>query len=196
MYLIGIAAFILAFGAPMVFKGLPASSLANPAAVLSILFAVIATLLATSSFKLFTRGLNAAISRKYYIPDDERLHAAELFRLLSKVTIAAALFTAFVGFTVMLVNWEDPEALVHALASALLSPILGIAVSVALFEPAVFILRHRDYVQARAAKIYPKELGDKLLELCYQSGLSAEEIENAVGIELRTEGRPDEASEL
>jgi hypothetical protein len=43
-------------------------------------------------------------------------------------------------------------------------------------------------VAKTAVKAYPKALGDKLLELCYQNGLTAEDIERATGIELHGSG--------
>jgi flagellar motor component MotA len=187
MYLIGIVAFAISFLLPLTFKGVPYSTLANPAVVTAILFTVVSTLIATSNFKLFTRGFNAVISRKYYLPETERLKAADLFRLLSKVTIAAACFGVFAGIIAMLGHMDDTEALGHALAAALVSPVLGAAVPIMFFEPAAFVLRHRAETEAGAArmKAYPKALGDKLLELCYQNGLSAEDIEKATDIELR-----------
>ncbi|MDR2770618.1 MAG: hypothetical protein LBB57_01110 [Clostridiales Family XIII bacterium] len=189
MYLIGIAAFVVSFALCLTLKGVAPNTFANPSAILTVLFAVVSALLATSNFRLFTRGLNAAISRKYYLPEEECEKAADLFRLLSKVSIAAALFTFFTGLIAMLGHMEDAEAFGHALAAALVAPLVGVAVLTALFEPAAFILRHRARAEAAAGKAavktYPKALGDKLLELCYQNGLSAEDIEKATDIELR-----------
>jgi flagellar motor component MotA len=188
-YLIGLAAFAFSFMTPMVLKGVPVTTLINPAVVLTIIFVLVSTLLATGSFKLFTRGLNAVISRKYHIPDEERKQAMDLFRLLSKATIAAAVLLIPMGLIAALGHLEDMEALGHAIASTLVAPLFGAIVPIALFEPVVFILRYRENAKERAVKAYPKALGDKLLELCYKNGLSAEDIENATDIELRIEPR-------
>ncbi|MDR1247144.1 MAG: hypothetical protein LBK57_08980, partial [Clostridiales Family XIII bacterium] len=135
------------------------------------------------------RGLNAVISRKYHIPDDERKQAADLFRLLSKATIGAAVFLIPLGMISALANMDDIYAFGHAIAATLVAPLMGAAVPIALFEPVVFILRYRSNTSERAVKAYPKALGDKLLELCYKNGLSTEDIENATDIELRTGSR-------
>ena len=188
MYLIGIVAFMISFFLlPLILKGLPFSVLMNPAAILAILFALVSVLITTASFKLFTRGLNAAISRKYYLPETERLKAAELFRLLSKVSIGAALFVFFAGLIVVLSYLGYIYAAGHAVAAALVSLVLGTAVPIMFFEPAAFILRHRADAEAKVTQVkaYPKALGDRQLELCYQNGLSAEDIEKATEIDLR-----------
>jgi flagellar motor component MotA len=192
-YLIGLAAFVFSFIlVPFTLKGVQIIYLSNPAVILTILFVVVSTLLSTGKFKLFTRGLNAVISRKYYMPDDERRQAADLFRLLSKATIAAAVFLIPLGVMAALGNLSDTEALGHAMVAMLIAPLVGAFVPIAVFEPAAFILLHPSEPSKRGGvKTYPKALGDKLLELCYQNGLSAEDIENATGIELRLETRID-----
>jgi flagellar motor component MotA len=186
MYLIGVIAFIVGLGLPMVLKGVALTNLSNPAALFVVLLPLVSTLLATSGFKLFVRGLNAAISRKYHLPDEERAAAADLFRLLSKVAIAAAVFGVFLGLISMLGHMGDVERFGHALAAALVSPLYGIAAALVICEPVAYILRHPPQSDAPAAavKAYPKALGDKLLALCHQNGLSAEDIERATGIEL------------
>jgi flagellar motor component MotA len=189
MYLIGIAVFIFTFTMTFTFKGVAPGILINPAVVLTLLFVIIATLLATSNFKLFTRGFNAVISRKYYLPDEERRRAEELFHLLSRVTVASAVFLVFVGIISMLGHVDDTEALGHALTAALVSPIIASALIVIFFEPAAFILRYRQNAPERKMNSYPKALGDKLLELCYKNGLSEEDIENATDIVLRSDPR-------
>ncbi|MDR2088119.1 MAG: MotA/TolQ/ExbB proton channel family protein [Clostridiales Family XIII bacterium] len=187
MYLTGIAAFLLSFLLVFALKGVNLTAFLNPAALFAVLFLVISTLIATSNFKLFLRGVNAVLSRKYFLPEADRQKAAELFRLLSKVSIIAGVFGILVGAIAMLGNMSDMEAMGHALVAALIAPLNGIIAALAIFEPAAFILRNRDEtdVVSKAVKVYPKALGDKLLELCYQSGLSAEEIEKATEIELR-----------
>jgi flagellar motor component MotA len=189
MYLIGVAAFVFSFSTAIVLKGVSPGVFANPAVILTILFTLVSTVLATGNFKLFIRGCNAVLSRKYYMPDEERRQAAELFHLLSKVTVAASVFVMFTGLIAMLGHMSDTELFGHAIAAALTAPLFAAAVPVALFEPAVFVLRHRSDAPERVMKSYPKALGDKLLELCYQNGLNAEDIENATGIELRSEPR-------
>jgi flagellar motor component MotA len=191
MYLIGVIAFIISLCLPMSLKGVALSNLLNPAALFVVLLPLISTLLATSGFKLFVRGLNAAISHKYHLPDEERTAAADLFRLLSKVAIAAAVFGVFLGLISMLGHMGDVEQFGHALAATLVSPLYGVAAALVLCEPVAYILRHPQQNDAPAAsvKAYPKALGDKLLALCYQNGLSAEDIERATGIELHWDGR-------
>jgi hypothetical protein len=87
---------------------------------------------------------------------------------------------------------NDLEAFGHALAAALVPPLYGVAAMLMFCEPVAYILRRPPQSDAPAAvKAYPKALGDKLLALCYQNGLSAEDIEHATGIELHWDENTD-----
>jgi flagellar motor component MotA len=143
MYLIGIALYLIGFLSAMYLKGVALTALIVPSAIILQLFALIAVLTGTQGFEAFAHGLRAAAFPRKTITEDMRGKAASLFRLLSKTTALAAALGALLGCVEMLSGLNDPEAMGHGLAAALVSPLLGVLLIAAVFEPAVVILKKR-----------------------------------------------------
>lgn len=141
MYFIGAALVMLVPTIVCYFKGVPFSMYLNPAAISVVLLTIAGLIVATSNFKTFISGLNAVLSPKYVISDEEREKAAHLFRLLSKGVVVTSIATFFIGLIAGFSHFWDPSLMVHAFAAALVSPIISIMVSLAFFEPAVCVLR-------------------------------------------------------
>ena len=141
MYIVGV--MIVFFGTAVSFylKGVPLTTLVNPAAIVVLLCAFIGVIAATSGFKTFLRGLRAVLSVNYALDDETREKAARLFRLLSKAAVLASLLVFLVGVIGMTRDLNDLEMVAHVLASALTGPVLGLLGSLAIFEPAAFVLR-------------------------------------------------------
>jgi len=141
MYIIGVA--IIYFSVLMAFtlKGIPLSMMFNMPAVTLILFTIVGVVVATSNFKTFIRGCNAILSPKYVISQEEREKAAGLFRLLSKAVLLMTLLCIFTGAVAALSNIDNVERMAYAVAAALIGPILGLLMSVAVFETGANRLR-------------------------------------------------------
>lgn len=184
MYFIGVIIGFVGVLLSFYFRGIPIAFLINPAAVVIILFAVIGAIVATSSFKVFIRGINAIFSAKYEISEEECLQASNLFRLLGKCTLLASMVCVFIGIIAALANMYDQEVIAHAISAAFVGIIHGLVLLFAVFEPAAHALK-KPRRQFSSVQVYPKHVGDRLLELCIQNGLTPEEIESATGIQLR-----------
>ncbi len=141
MYFIGVAVTMAGFGLACLLKGVSFANFINPSAVIVIFFTVIGIIVATSDFKIFVRGVNATLSAKYVIGDDDRNAAVELFRLLSKSIVLASVIVPFITVMSTLAHSADLEQATHSLSSALVSPVLGLTLVLAVLEPAVFILK-------------------------------------------------------
>lgn len=185
MYFIGAAIILFGAGLTCFFKGVPLAAFLNPPAIAIILFTIIGVIVGTSGFKTFIRGLNAVLSSKYAIDEDERNKAAGLFRLLSISVILASFICLLIGLmSAMIRNPDEWLSFSHSLSASIVSFASGVILSLAFFEPAVYILR-RSKAKSGMIREYPKYLGDRLLELCSQNGLTPGDIENATGIELK-----------
>ncbi|GHV34105.1 hypothetical protein FACS18949_09540 [Clostridia bacterium] len=171
MYFIGLALFVIALIVEHMLKGLSGDYLINPAAIITLLLSFVAAVAATGSFKVFVTGLNAAVSKRYVISEEDRNKSAALFRLLTKVTLCVTVISAGISL--------------YNIQSAISSVVIGVFFAVAVFEPPVFILKHRAVGAPEDAALYPKELADKLLEMCLQNGITPEDIKNASDIELK-----------
>ncbi|MCL1810140.1 MAG: hypothetical protein FWG42_10305 [Clostridiales bacterium] len=141
MYFIGAAIVLLGLPAACYIKGIPGTLFLNPAAIITVLLTVIGLIVATSSYKTFICGLNAVLSPKLPTSGEERENAACLFKLLSRGVVLTSIVPLFISLIVGFANFDDMYYVFHAFASALTSPILGIMVSIAFFEPAVCVLR-------------------------------------------------------
>ncbi|GHU88434.1 hypothetical protein FACS1894202_04500 [Clostridia bacterium] len=183
MYFIGLAVFIAALIVDFVLKGVSPSLVNNPAAIITIILAVTAVIAATGSFRSFVMGLNAAASKRYVISGEDKQKAEDLFRLLTRVTIYTTTITLVISAASILVDLSDVEKIGHGITSALAAIIIGAFFALAVFEPLAFILKHR--APAPENTKYPRELADKLLEMCLQNGITPEDIKNATDIELK-----------
>ncbi len=186
MFFIGIIIFFLGTSLFSYFVGVPFAAFLNPAMITIILLSIIGVLVATSSYKLFIKGLNAVLSKHYTLDNKERDQAVALFRLLSKTTIFASLIGTFLRCVAVLTSLDDVQLLGHAMGANFITLAGGFIVSIAFFEPAIYILK-KTKQQSTLIQEYPKHLGDKLLELCSQNGLSPEDILNATSIQLKKE---------
>ncbi len=184
MYFIGVLIMYIGLAMFGYIVGFNFSFYLNPATVIIILASISGVVVATSSFKTFIMGLNAIISKKYVIDDEERERAAELFRLLSKTVVVASLIGFFGRLVIAFEHMGDIEMMTHIFAADFITLIGGFMTSIAFFEPAVLILKRRSKHSSMVEE-YPKHLGDRLLELCSQNGLSAEDILKATTIELK-----------
>ncbi len=184
MYIIGVVVFVFGVCLSMFFKHIPLGVLFNPAAIALILFSLVGVIVASSGYKSFIAGLNAVFSKKYVIDDDARHKAVGLFSLLSKTAVCASLLCLLAGIIAALGNSPNMLYAIPALGAALVSPLLGLVICLAVFEPAVYILKHRK-VESAVIKFYPKHISDKLLELCNQNGITEEDILKATDITLK-----------
>lgn len=141
MYFIGVAITLFGLGFACYLRGVLFGNFITPASVIVIFFAMIGIIVSTSSFKLFVRGVNAILSPRYVIEDGERLAAADLFRLLSKSVILTSVIVPFITVMAALSWQEDAAQTAHWLASGIVSPVLGLALVLAVLEPAIYILK-------------------------------------------------------
>ncbi len=184
MYVFGIVIFWVGVLLSMYFKHVTFSVLMNPAAMAVLLFSLTAVIVSTSSYKTFIAGLNSIFFKRYVITEETRIKAVELFRLLSKTAVFASIIGLIIGFIASVGNVTELEPFSHAIASALISPLLCLITCVAIFEPAVFILNRRTN-ESLLIKAYPKHISDKLVELCNQNGITEEDILAATNIVLK-----------
>ena len=117
-----------------------------PLLVFIVIFQIL-VLTITRSFKLFATGFCAALFPRKEISGETREQAAKLFRLLSKITIIAAVITTVVSFISMLMAVDfSSESILWTLggnsAAALLSLFYGFIIAF-IFEPIAYILGRR-----------------------------------------------------
>ena len=159
----------------------------------SVLLAYVAVLAgiitATGSFKTFISGINGVVSKKYRMTEELRDKALSLFKLLKKSTIHATVLITVLGLLATLYRMEDISKLGSAVAVALLSILYGAFINLALLNPAIYILcqKQEDDATSRVAKIKnrDKEAVEKLLQLCFEKGLTHDDIMAAEDITLR-----------
>ena len=123
-------------------KGVVLSALFNPAAITIIILTVTSVIIATNSFRTFINGFHAVISANYIIEDAEREKAIGLFRLLSKSVIMAVLVATLISALATLGHVDDLVALGTCIATMIATPMLGLMIAMAIFEPVVYILKH------------------------------------------------------
>ncbi|MDR1571005.1 MAG: hypothetical protein LBS32_00605 [Clostridiales Family XIII bacterium] len=189
MFVIGLAVFIAGFVFSGIMVGFQSSYLImSPAQIWGIVVSVVGVLAITSGFGLFVRCLNAAVFRKYWISAEDREKGAELFGLLAKIVPLAAILAALLRVVANFAYFtSDIELLGHVAEATAAGLAWAIIPPLFVFLPVAYALKHRPEAGAMSVKTYPRELGDRLLDLCYQKGLSAEDIERATDIDLHTE---------
>jgi len=121
-------------------------SFASWLSLMVILIPLLAVLTKTNSFKIFYGGMKAAILPNRKLPECSCKQAILVFRLLSKTTRIASL----IGLLISLVNalvgldYYSPESVYFLgtnIASALTTPLYGLIMIAAIFEPVGFILK-------------------------------------------------------
>ena len=146
MFILGFAIVLFGFLFGAAFLGGWLTDYVDLPSFLIIVIPLLGILTATKSFKVFYGGIKAVIWPKKAIPEELIGQAASLFRLLSKST---AIVSA-VGFLVCLVNilfnldMADPNAINIIgpnIAAGLITPMYGLTLIAALFEPMVFNLK-------------------------------------------------------
>ena len=90
MFILGFIIFLLGTGFFIILLGGQVSNFRDVASLLIIVVSMVAVLTATQSFKLFYKGLMAAIFPKEDISERMCVQAIALFRLLSKTVIMAS----------------------------------------------------------------------------------------------------------
>jgi flagellar motor component MotA len=154
--------------------------------VLPLLLTVTGVIMGTGSFKTFVVGFNAAISRKYRISDEQREDAIDLFNMLSKVIYYVTAATTLIGMILTLYTLSDPAALGGKVAIMLVSLFYGAIVNLLFIQPTIYVLKKRQTEEpARVARIRDKAAIDKLVQLCFEKGLTYEDIMEADDIQLR-----------
>ena len=107
-----------------------------------------AVVTATQNWKIFGIGFKAAVLPQSTISDDMRGKAASLFRFLSKTTALVSVIMMLISLVNVLfaLDFTSPYA-IHAIgvniAAALTTPLHGLILIAAVFEPIVVILKKR-----------------------------------------------------
>jgi flagellar motor component MotA len=149
MFIIGIAIFLIGIASLTAWAGGGFGVFIDPFSLLAVLVPLLAVLTATKSFKVFYGGLKAVIRPKENLTEDLRGQAASLFRLLSKTTALASGIGVLIGSIIALGYVESPKILGEALSVALITPLYGVILIAALFEPVVFSLKKRRDTERR-----------------------------------------------
>ena len=147
-FLLGLAIFLFSMWFFVTILGGDVRYLLDIASLLMIILPLVAVLTATRSFRVFFGGLQAVISPQKAVSDELRGQAASLFRYLSKTTGLVMVISVFISWTNMLfnLNFADAGGLAMIglnLAAALITPLQGLILIAAVFEPMVFILKRR-----------------------------------------------------
>jgi flagellar motor component MotA len=140
----------------------------------------------TGGFKTLVSGINGIFSRKYQMTDEQREKSVELFKFLGKVTALASIVLMFSGVILLMLNLNDPSTMGTHVGVALMAVFWGAAIEMLFIQPAVYMLNQkREPEPARAARIKDKEALEKLAQLCFEKGLTYEDIMEADDIQLR-----------
>ena len=148
MFVLGFIIVLLALAVFSVFLGGNIRMIIDLPSLIIIIIPLLGVLFATKSFHVFYEGMKAIILPKAKISDKLRDQAVLLFRMLSKAT--AAISAA--GFIICLLNilfsldMTDPNAINTIgsnIAAGLTTPMYGLTLIAALFEPAFFVLKKR-----------------------------------------------------
>ena len=149
----------------------------------------VGVIIATTGFKTFISGINGVMSKKYQMTAQMRDKALSLFRLLQKSTFYTMVLITVLGVLGVLTSLDDISGLGPALFIALIGIVYGSFINLAFLCPAIYILEHKldEETEKPAAKIKDrdKEAVEKLLQLCFEKGLSHEDIMAADEISLR-----------
>jgi len=143
-------------------------------------------IVATSSFKTFIMGINGAFSKKYIMTKEQCDKTMQLFNLLQKTIIYSCIVQFFIGFVIVLNHLGDVSSWGPSIAMTLIAPIYGALINIAFIQPAIYILSHKHESEpSHIARIKDKEALDKLMQLCFEKGLTHEDIMDADEITLR-----------
>lgn len=143
-------------------------------------------ILYTSGFKTFIAGLNGVFSKNYHMTDELRAEATDLFILLRKTVTLAGVALTCISLCLLLLYLDDPSAIGPNVAVALLALLYAAFINMALINPILYLLQHRkDAEPAKVARIKEKAAVDKLLQLCFEKGITLEEVMESDEIELR-----------
>lgn len=155
-----------------------------PAILIYFIF-IAAVLISTSNFKTFIMGINGAISKKYQMSKEQCDKTISLFQLLRKTVFNTSILILVVSIMFILGNLSDVSHLGPAIAVALIAIAYGAFINLFMIDPAIYILGHKHEDEpAKIARIKDKEALDKLLQLCFEKGLTHEDIMNADEIML------------
>ena len=143
--LIAIVLFLFGTAFTIVVLGGYLSDFINLPTLVLLLLPLAAVLTITRSFKLFGIGLRAALFPKKELEDDVRKQAAQLFSLMSKTTMLAAVITTLISLVNLLrgFDYSASNALVNFIGNATASLVFllyGLLIIVFIFEPVVYIL--------------------------------------------------------
>ena len=147
-YLLGLGIFLFSVWASVFTLRGNILDIINIPSMILIIFPLVAVLTATQNFKIFAAGFKAAVFPKSDISDDIRGKAASLFRFLSKTTIFIMLIAFLICFILLLMglDFDDPKAIGrigYYVCAAIITPIYGLILIAAVFEPIVIILKKR-----------------------------------------------------
>lgn len=158
----------------------------NTPTLVYFILIILGTVLTTSGFKGFVISVNGVLSRKYQMTDEDRDKGIELFTMLTKTVTQGGVALIFISLCLMLLRFDDLSALGPSMAVAFNSVLYASLINMLLLNPAIYILKHRAEAEpARTARVKDKAAADKLLQLCFEKGLTFEEIMQAEEISLR-----------
>jgi len=150
------------------------------------LIVLASVLVITASFKTFIMGINGAFSKKYQMTEEQINKTLDLFRLLQKTVNYTSVLLVLIGLVIVLGHVSDILSLGPSIALTLISPLYGVLINIAFINPVIYILQHKHEDEpAKAARIKDKEALDKLMQLCFEKGLTHEDIMDADEITLR-----------
>jgi flagellar motor component MotA len=170
-----------------------AVSFIDIATTFSIVVPAAGFIIGTGSFKAFIAGINCILSKKYRITEKLLDEAVSLFELLAKVVVNATVVSIFIGLCLTLLNLDDPASLGPKISIALLAALHGAFINLVFIHPAIYMLKKKrteepledNDANIHAVRARDREAVDKLLQLCFEKGITREDIMNADGIDLR-----------
>ena len=146
-------------------------------------------IVATSSFKVFISGINGAFSKKYQMTKEQSDITLALFRLLQRTVNYTSVLVFLIGLVIGLGYLSDLFMLGPILAMTMIAPLYGIIINIAFINLVIYNLEHKhESESATVVRIKDKEVADKLLQLCFEKGLTHEDIMEADEITLRKRG--------
>jgi uncharacterized membrane protein len=148
-------------------------------------FALAGAVIGTGSGKTFISGVNGVLSRKYQMTDEQRGKAVGLFKLLGNVTTSATVAITFIGIIMLLTMLNDPSAIGTYYGMVMVAVFWGAVIHMLFIQPSIYLLNQsREPEPARAARVKDKQALEKLAQLCFEKGLTYEDIMEADEIQL------------
>jgi hypothetical protein len=106
--------------------------------------------------------------------------------LLGKTTTCVSAATTLIGLILLLFALDTPLEMGKKIAMALVSLFYGATLHLLFIQPALYKFKLPQTEEpARIARIKNKEAIDKLVQLCFEKGLTYEDIMEADDIQLR-----------